>query len=76
MVGNYRGISLLSTWYKIYTEILRSRLEKEIEEKKLIPESQGGFRKARGVMDNVYVLNHLVQREERKDKKERKVYAP
>lgn len=54
---------------------MRSRLEKEIEEKKLIPESQGGFRKGRGVMDNVYVLNYLVQREERKDKKERKVYA-
>jgi len=32
-VGNYRGISLLCTVYKIYAEVLRNRLESEAEEK-------------------------------------------
>lgn len=54
------GISLLCTVYKIYAEVLRRRLEEEVEEKKLIPESQTGFRKGRGTMDNIFVLNHVV----------------
>jgi len=44
--GNYRGISLLCTAYKIYAEVVR-RLDKEIEEKRLSPESQADFRKGR-----------------------------
>jgi len=45
VTGNYRGISLLCTAYKMYAEILRNKLEKEAEEKGMIPESQAGFRK-------------------------------
>lgn len=67
---NYRGISLLCTAYKIYAELLRQRLEEEIERKELLPESQRGFRKGRGVLDNVFLLSHMVQRE-----KKDKVYA-
>lgn len=59
---NYRGIALMCTAYKIYTEILRNRLEKIVEEKDLLPESQTEFRKGRGTMDNIFILNHIVQR--------------
>lgn len=69
---NYRGVSLLCTGYKIYAEILRERLEEKIVKKKLLSESQGGFRKGRGAMDNIFILNHVVQREKRKGEK---VYA-
>ena len=34
-VGNYRGITLMDTGYKIYAEIVRKRLEKELTEKKV-----------------------------------------
>lgn len=70
---NYRGISLLCMAYKIYAEVLKNILEREITRKMLMPESQSGFRKGRGTMDNVFVLNHLVQRAKRGEKK--KVYA-
>ena len=60
--ANYRGISLLCTAYKIYTEILREKLEKEMERCDCIPEGQAGFRKGRTTMENIYILNHLGQR--------------
>lgn len=63
--GNYRGISLLCTAYKVYAEILRRCLEQEIEGLNLLPESQGGFRKGRGTIENIFVLDHLIQREKR-----------
>lgn len=71
-VENYTGISLLCTAYKIYAEVLRRRLEEEVEEKKLIPESQAGFRKGRGTMD-IFVLNHVVQRE--REEEDSKIYT-
>lgn len=73
--GNYRGISLLCTAYKIYPEILRKRLEREVEEKGILPESQAGFKKGRATVDNVFILDHLVQREKRKEKKNKKIYT-
>lgn len=71
---NYRGISLLCSAYKIYAEILNT-LEEEAESKKSLPESQAGFRRGRSTTDNIFVLNHLVQREKGKEKKAEKVYA-
>jgi len=49
-VGNYRGISLLCSAYKIYAEIPRNKLEKVVEEKELIPENQARFRKGRSTI--------------------------
>lgn len=65
-VENYRGIFLLCTAYKIYAEVVKGRLEEEVERRKLIPESQGGFRKGKSTVDNIFILNHIVQREKRK----------
>lgn len=45
---------------------IRSRLEKEVERKKLLPESQARFRKGRSTMDNIFVLDHLIQREKQR----------
>ncbi|XP_025160330.1 trichohyalin-like [Harpegnathos saltator] len=59
---------------EIPTEVLRRRLEEEVEAKELLPESQGGFRRGRGILDNIFVLNHIVQRE-KNNKKDREIYA-
>lgn len=60
---NYRGITLLNTAYKIYAMVLQNRLKKEIEEKKLLPETQAGFRRGRSIIDNIFILNYIVNRE-------------
>lgn len=54
---NYRGISLLCSAYKIYAEMIRRKLQEETERLEVLPESQGGFRKGTGTMDNIFVLN-------------------
>lgn len=73
-VTNYRGISLLCMAYKVYADILRSRLEKEVVAKELMPESQAGFRKGRTTMDNIFVLTHLVQRDSKRETEGRIIY--
>ncbi|KAL7306278.1 hypothetical protein TKK_0001711 [Trichogramma kaykai] len=70
--GNYRGISLLPTAYKIYTEIIKGRLIKELESKKILPEGQAGFRKGRSTMDNLFAMKYIMQKAK---KNKDKVYA-
>lgn len=55
----------MPTAYKIYAMVLTERLRREIEEGGILPERQG-FRKGRGVIDNVYTLN-LFSRERERD---------
>jgi hypothetical protein len=45
-------------------------MKREIEERRVVPDSQAGFRKRRGAIMNVYVLNHLT-RNELKNKRRR-----
>lgn len=72
---SYRGIFLLNIAYKIYAEILRARLEKDMEKKRILPKSQAGFRKGRSTLDNIYILNHGIQREQKNNKGEDEVRA-
>lgn len=62
-VEEHREVTLLLTAYKIYATVLAEKLEKEMEEKGMLSEGQAGLRKGRGVIDNIYVLNYLVERE-------------
>lgn len=42
---------------------MAERLRTEMEKKKIIPQTQTGFRKGMGIMDNVYILNYLINRQ-------------
>lgn len=68
--GNYTGISLLCSAYKLYAELVRNKLEKEVEEKGILIERQPGFRKGRSTIDNIFILDHIVQRGRNKKGKE------
>jgi len=73
--SNYRGISLLYTAYKVYAELIRQRLEEQVERIKGLPETQAGLRKGKSTMDNIFILCHLAQRDGRTEVKEKRLYA-
>lgn len=59
VVEEYRGVTLTQSAYKVYVGVLEKKLREEVEEKGLLPPSQAGFRKGKGMIDNIYVLNYL-----------------
>lgn len=67
-IEEYRGVTLMSTLYKICTTVLAERLREEVEGKRIIPENQVGFKKDKGVLDNVYVLNYMIQKQINRNK--------
>ena len=58
---NYRGISLLSCMYKMYSAALNSRITSHCELNDLLVDEQNGFRSKRSCQDHVYVLLSLVK---------------
>lgn len=56
--NNYRGISLLSTSYKVLSKVLQKRLEKYTEE--IIEEHQAGFQRGRSTIDQIYILKEAI----------------
>lgn len=61
-VGDYRRITMMLSLYKVYAMILAERLKEDIENKRIIPDNQSGFRNNRGTIDNIFVLKYLVDR--------------
>ena len=59
-VGNYRGITLLSTLGKLFTKILNTRLTNWAEDYHVYIEAQAGFRKNMGTVDNIFILHGVV----------------
>lgn len=68
-VENYRGITLMDTDYKIYSEILREKLEKKVEEKRILQDTQMGFRKKRRTRDAIMLLKKVIDKGVKNKKK-------
>lgn len=51
---NYRGIALLDVLYKILATLLAARIKAQVE--KVIGDYQGGFREARGTVDQIFTV--------------------
>ena len=59
LCDNHRDISLLSTAGKILARVLLYRLNEHLEQSELLPESQCGFRKDRGIIDMNFTARQL-----------------
>jgi hypothetical protein len=58
--SNYRGISLLSTSYKILSNILLSRLTPHVAE--IIGDHQCRFRSNRSTTDQIFCVRHILEK--------------
>ena len=58
-IDNYRGITLTSNVYKLYTKIIENVIMNYIEENSALHENQGAFRKDRRLEDNLFTLHGL-----------------
>ena len=58
---SYRGISLLSCIYKLYSSILNSRLVDHLERTGFLVDEQNGFRKGRACIDHIYVVSTITR---------------
>ena len=57
--GNYRAICLLLHAYKLLSAIIARRLHLELAD--IFPDSQAGFRPARGTRDNICILKWTIK---------------
>ena len=55
-VNNYRGITLLSCFSKIFTGVLDNKIMKWAEDNDILSDAQFGFRKNRSTVDAIFVL--------------------
>lgn len=58
---NYRGITLLSNFGKLFTCILNSRITNWCENNTIISDAQFGFRKGRSTVDAIFILHSLIE---------------
>jgi hypothetical protein len=58
--NNYRGISLLSTAYKILSNILLARLTPYVNE--IIGDRQCGFHRNRSTMDQLFYIRQILEK--------------
>ena len=59
--SNYRGITLLPVISKVFTRIIRNRIEMWAEDNSKLNDSQFGFRENRRTIDAIYVLFNTLQ---------------
>ncbi len=57
---SYRGISLASSMYKVYSTIINTRLSVWSESNGKIVDEQNGFRKKRSTVDQIACLTNII----------------
>ena len=58
---NYRGISLLSCMYKLFTSLINLRVMGHCESNNLLVDEQNGFREKRSCQDHIYTLSTIIK---------------
>ena len=61
----YRGISLLSTVYKLFTSVINDRIVKIAESQNIYADEQNGFRKKRSCEDHLYSITSIIRNRKR-----------
>lgn len=67
--SNYRAISFTDAAAKIFCSLLTTRLNKFIEERRILSEFQAGFREGYGTNDHIFTLTNTIEMYKIKGKK-------
>lgn len=59
-IGNYRPISLMSNIYKIFANIIRTRITPDIDKNQ--PPEQAGFMKSFSTIDHIHSISQLIEK--------------
>jgi hypothetical protein len=59
--GNYRGITIVNIMSKIFSLLLRTRINKWCESNNVFNEAQYGFRDDRSTADAIFILHSIIQ---------------
>ena len=57
----YRGISLLSTVYKLFSSIINEKIRRIAENNDLYADEQNGFRVGRSCEEHVFTLSSIIR---------------
>ena len=60
--NNYRGISLLPVFSKVFMNVLYSRLNKWCSDNSILCQEQGGFKQGFGTIDSIFTLNTIINK--------------
>ena len=60
LADNYRGITILSCFGKLFTSVINNRLSKYVNEYDIIGSEQAGFRKGFSTLDHILTLKLLI----------------
>ena len=58
---NYRGITLTSSVYKLYCNILNDRLSRWESSNNILMDNQNGFRKNRSTVDHILTITSIIE---------------
>lgn len=58
--NNYRGITLVSCFAKLFTSILNNRLKQWSSENDVITDAQFGFKSNHSTIDAIFILKHMI----------------
>jgi len=61
IISNFRGISFLSSFYKIYTQLLLVRLQYFVFQSNLLHENQAGFRTGYSTYDHIFTISAIIE---------------
>ena len=61
----YRGITLASAMYNLFSSILNTRLSKWVEENEILTGEENGFRKTRSTVDQISSLSNIINTRKR-----------
>ena len=67
---NYRGITVLSCFGKLFTSVINDRIHSFLETNDILGNEQSGFRKGHSTMDRVFALHCLIDVYLQREKKE------